>query len=270
MDNPEACGLDSLPLVFHGPLAAQHPQGELVDSRLEHGPKLPVHEAGLVQPVVLGYDLLGALQLDETRLVEGGRLAARGAQTPRCPLLGPGAALAGESLADARISFRDEAPLLRRVRAVRVAAGDGGDAAPEQAAVPIQVGLHAHVPVQVFAPGLLDAPAAAGWRRGGKMLEPDTFPLGALVAAAAAVSSIVSRRGSLPDALRQAVEPFAHGILESLHVGRREDGDEEREDARALRTAGGGRGMNHKPSTQGAAGGENTVAAHPQDRLDLI
>lgn len=141
MDDPEACGLDSFPLVLHGPLAAQHPQGELVDSRLKHGPKLPVHEPGLVEPVVLGNDLLGALQLDETCPVEGGRLATRGAQTPRCPLLGPGAALCGERLADARISLRDEAPLLRGVRPVRVAAGDGGDAAPEQAAVPIQVGL---------------------------------------------------------------------------------------------------------------------------------
>lgn len=103
------------------------------------------------------------------------------------------------------------------------------------------------------------------------MLEPDTFPLGALVAAAAAaVSSIVSRRGSLPDALRQAVEPFAHGRLEFLHVGRREVGNEGEREPRALRTAEGGRGMNHKPTTRGAAGGENTVAAHPQDRSDLI
>lgn len=66
VDYPEASRLHSFPLMLHGPLTPQHPQGELVDSRLEHRPKLTVHEAGLVQPVVLGYYLVGSLQLDET------------------------------------------------------------------------------------------------------------------------------------------------------------------------------------------------------------
>ena len=169
VDYPEASRLYSLPLVLHGPLAAQHPQGELVDSRLEHGSKLPVHEAGLVQTVVLRYDLLAALQLDETWLVEHGSLLTCAAQPPRCPLLGPGAVLTGESLADSRVSLGDEAPLLRRVRPGWMPPGDGGDAAPEQATVPVQVGLHNNVPVQVLAPGLLDAPATARRRRRGQM-----------------------------------------------------------------------------------------------------
>lgn len=66
MDYPEACRLHAFPFVFHGPLTAQHPQGELVDSRLEHRPKLPVHEAGLVETLIFGYYLLRALQLDES------------------------------------------------------------------------------------------------------------------------------------------------------------------------------------------------------------
>lgn len=53
MNYPEPSRLDPLSLMLHGSLTPQHPQGELVNTRLEHRPKLAVHEAGLVQPVIL-------------------------------------------------------------------------------------------------------------------------------------------------------------------------------------------------------------------------
>lgn len=156
MDYPEASRLYAFSLMLHGPLTPQHPQRELVDSRLEHGPELPVHEAGLVQPLILGDDLLRALQLDEPRLVK--RLPGCAAQPERCALLGGGTLL--KTLADTHISSGDETLLLCRVRPGRMPPGDGGDAAPEKTAVPVQVGLHG---------GLLDAPATAGRRRRGQM-----------------------------------------------------------------------------------------------------
>lgn len=92
--------------------------------------------------------------------------------------------------------------------------GDGRDAAPKKAAVPIQVGLHGDVPFKVFDPGLPNALTTARGRQRGQMFEPDTFPFSVLVA----VLPFVSHKGLLPNVLRQAVEPFAHGGLESLHL----------------------------------------------------
>lgn len=193
--------------MLHGPFTPQHPQRELVDSRLEHRPELPVHEAGLVQPVILGYDLLRSLQLDETRLVKRRRLPGYATQPAGCTLLGCGTLL--KTLADPHISRGDETLLLGWVRAVRMPPGDGGEAAPEKTTVPVQAGLDSDVPLQVFAPGLLDAPAAACRRRRGQMFQPNTFPLRVLVA----VVSVVNHKGFLSNVLRQAVEPLAHGRL---------------------------------------------------------
>lgn len=53
MDDPEPGRLNPFLLPLHGLLAAKHPQGEFVDPRLEHGPELPLHEAGLAQPLLL-------------------------------------------------------------------------------------------------------------------------------------------------------------------------------------------------------------------------
>lgn len=167
VDYPETSWLYSFSLVFHGPFTPQHPQGELVDSRLEHRPKLSVHEARWVQPVILRYYLLSALQLDETRLVKHRCLTSSAAQTTRYPLLGHGAVL--KTLADARISPGDETLLLRRVWPGRMPPSDGRDAAPEKATVPVQVGLHANVPFQVLALSLINAPATACRRRRGQM-----------------------------------------------------------------------------------------------------
>lgn len=167
VDYPEASRLYAFSLMLHGPFTPQHPQRELVDSRLEHRPELPVHEAGLVQAVILGYDLFRALQLDETRLVKRRRLPGCATQPAGRTLLGGGTLL--KTLADTHISRGDETLLLRRVRPGRMPPGDGGDAAPEKTAVPVQVGLDSDVPLQVFAPGLLDAPAAACRRRRGQM-----------------------------------------------------------------------------------------------------
>lgn len=44
MNDPVARRLNPLLLFLHGFLTAEHTQGELIDSRLHHGPKLPLHK----------------------------------------------------------------------------------------------------------------------------------------------------------------------------------------------------------------------------------
>lgn len=137
---PRPDRFDSLLLALHRLLATEHAKRELVDSGLQHGAQLPVHEACLVEALVVGCHLLDVLQLDESRVLIGGRaLALRATSSAAARARLRRSILLWTSTAVADFFFGDEALLLVRFGVRSVAAGDRRQAPFKPPAVAVRL-----------------------------------------------------------------------------------------------------------------------------------